>query len=58
MDMSNEVVEIVERIEDGEEISEHDSLRLMEEIFEVPYEHLEAMLARIRGEELLTTEGL
>ena len=56
--MDARIEEVVERLDNGEEVSERDALILLEEIFEVPYEHLEAMLAKIRGEELLTTEGL
>lgn len=52
------IEEVLERQDRGEQVTEKEALILLEEIFEIPYEHLEAMLAQIRGETLLTTEGI
>lgn len=57
--MDRDLQEVVDLLEDDAwQVTEHEALLVLQEIFNIPIELLEARLALIRGEELLTTEGL
>ena len=57
MKMSEErFQEILDRAEEGDALNEHEILETLETIFDIPLEHLELQLAKIRGEKLITVD--
>lgn len=54
----DQLLNIQERLETTGDVSEQECIAYLSEVFDTPIEVLEARLAQIRGEKLLTMETL
>jgi len=58
--MERDLQEVVDLLDDGEgwKVTDKECLLVLEAVYGIPLELLEAKLAQFRGEELLNSEGV
>lgn len=54
--MNEKDMKVFDNFLQNKEITEYEALKVIEELFDIPYETLEAMLYEIKGEKMLTFE--